>query len=169
MNTTKAMHSNTSFRMSPAAWESWKPKSNAGRALLGYLNMLYTATDPKTRPIFDAIIDRLHTALGIGGNSTGFTFSQIGAIIQRADMDSVTGSNVAATALDLLLADVVGYAENLYQSLKAKGGSVTDDEMLSAMDIVRKLMPNKMLSVAKMAALGEQLGNVHFKLVRACV
>ena len=109
------------FRMRPSAWESWKPKSKQQSALLDYLRMLFKSTNKTNRPIFDAVIDRLHKSLVSGVNKTGSTFSQIGDIVQRADMDSTKkGSSFTQQALDFLLADVSGYANSLYEELRAK-------------------------------------------------
>ena len=157
------------FRMSPSAWESWKPKSKQQSALLDYLRMLFKSTDKINRPIFDAVIDRMHKALVSGGNKTGFTFSQIGDIVQRADMDSIKGSSFTQQALDFLLADVSGYANSLYEELRAKS-ELTDADIDSAEAIITALYPANLLypnddikdvlSVKQMSDLGINLGNV---------
>ena len=157
------------FRMSPSAWESWKPKSKQQRALLDYLRMLFKSTDKTNRPIFDAVIDRMHKALVSGGNKTGFTFSQIGDIVQRADMDSIKGSSFTQQALDFLLADVSGYANSLYEELRTKS-ELTDADIDSAEAIITALYPANLLypnddiknglAVKQMSDLGINLGNV---------
>ena len=157
------------FRMSPSAWESWKPKSKQQSALLDYLRMLFKSTNKTNRPIFDAVIDRMHKALVSGGNKTVSTFSQIGDIVQRADMDSTNGSSFTQQALDFLLADVSGYANSLYEELRAKS-ELTDADIDSAEAIITALYPANLLypnddiknglAVKQMSDLGINLGNV---------
>ena len=131
--------------------------------------MLFKSTDKTNRPIFDAVIDRMHKALVSGGNKTGSTFSQIGDIIQRADMDSAKGTSFTQQALDFLLADVSGYANSLYEELRAKS-ELTDADIDSAEAIINALYPDNLLypnddlkdvlSVKQMSDLGSNLSNV---------
>jgi hypothetical protein len=134
--------------MSPSAWESWKPKSKQQSALLDYLRMLFKSTNKTNRPIFDAVIDRLHKSLVSGVNKTGSTFSQIGDIVQRSDMDSTKGSSKGSSftqqALDFLLADVSGYANSLYEELRTKS-ELTDADIDSAEAIITALYPDNQL------------------------
>ena len=131
--------------------------------------MLFKSTNKTNRPIFDAVIDRLHKSLVSGVNKTGSTFSQIGDIVQRADMDSTKGSSYTQQALDFLLADVSGYANSLYEELRTKS-ELTDADIDSAEAIINALYPANLLypnddikdvlSVKQMSDLGSNLSNV---------
>jgi hypothetical protein len=143
-------------------WQQWKPKAQAGRALLSYLTQLYKLSSSKAKAdMTDGIISRLYRHMSPNGGEK-YTNYKVGAIIQQADVD---GIDLKATqkALDFLEQDVSAYASNLYEQLTQKSG-VALSEIDAADDLINALYPEKMRVQKQLYDLSNKLISVRDEL-----
>jgi hypothetical protein len=143
-------------------WQQWKPKAQAGRALLNYLTQLYKLSSSKAKAdMTDGIISRLYRHMSPNGGER-YTHNKVGAIIQQADVD---GIDLKATqkALDFLEQDVSAYASNLYEQLTQKSG-VALSEIDAADDLINALYPEKMRVQKQLYDLSNKLISVRDEL-----